>query len=188
MSKGQAIVLALRLRHSDKRQRVTLLVTNSLYLRSASGPSGGMIDRLDLMERGESRSGKGIAYLQTETVTRRGRALLHLECVDTRIIADDLKTLKESGLAGDRVCFVGAPLSLTETTSRLADRLGPAAQRRGPAALNSRLFIVALKQFRLASPEAIMTAYDEMLVQAGDCLKVGKTLRVRRSELSPIGQ
>jgi|TARA_B110001454_G_C12676647_1_gene416150 hypothetical protein len=115
-------------------------------------------------------------------------ALLHLECVDTRIIADDLKTLKESGLAGDRVCFVGAPLSLTETTSRLADRLGPAAQRRGPAALNSRLFIVALKQFRLASPEAIMTAYDEMLVQAGDCLKVGKTLRVRRSELSPIGQ
>lgn len=115
-------------------------------------------------------------------------ALLHLERVDTRIIADDLKTLKESGLAGDRVCFVGAPLSLTETTSRLADRLGPAAQRRGPAALNSRLFIVALKQFRLASPEAIMTAYDEMLVQAGDCLKVGKTLRVRRSELSPIGQ
>jgi hypothetical protein len=115
-------------------------------------------------------------------------ALLHLECVDTRIIADDLKTLRESGLAGERVCFVGAPLSLTEATSRLADRLGPAAQRRGPAALNSRLFIVALKQFRLASPEAIMTAYDEMLVQAGDCLKVGKTLRVRRSELSPIGQ
>ena len=115
-------------------------------------------------------------------------ALLHLERVDTRIIADDLKTLKESGLAGDRVCFVGAPLSLTESTSRLAERLGPAAQRRGPAALNSRLFIVALKQFRLASPEAIITAYDEMLIQAGDCLKVGKTLRARRSELSPIGQ
>lgn len=115
-------------------------------------------------------------------------ALLNLERIDTQIIADDLKTLKESGLAGDRVCFVGAPLSLTESTSRLADRLGPAAQRRGPAALNSRLFIVALKQFRLASPEAIMNAYDEMLRQAGDSLKVGKTLRARRSELSPIGQ
>jgi hypothetical protein len=115
-------------------------------------------------------------------------ALLHLEHVDTRIVADDLKTLKESGLAGDRVCFVGAPLSMTEATSRMAERLGPEAQRRGPAALNSRLFIVALKQFRLASPEAIMKAYDEMLGQAGDCLKVGKTLRARRSELSPIGQ
>lgn len=115
-------------------------------------------------------------------------ALLHLDHVDIRLIADDLKTLKESGLNGDRVCFVGAPLSLTDVTSRIADRLGSAAQRRGPAALNSRLFIVALKQFRLAPAEAILAAYDTMLLEAGEYLKVGKTLRSRRSELEPIRQ
>lgn len=115
-------------------------------------------------------------------------ALLHLDHVDTQLIADDLKTLKESGLDGDRVCFVGAPLSLTEVTSRIADRLGTAAQRRGPAALNSRLFIVALKQFRLASSEAVLAAYDEMLAHAGDSLKTGRTLRSRRSEFPSIRQ
>lgn len=115
-------------------------------------------------------------------------ALIYLDRVDTRLIADDLKTLKDSGLNGDRVCFVGAPLSLTDVTSRIAERLGPAIQRRGPAALNSRLFIVALKQFRLAPPEAILIAYDEMLCQAGACLKIGKTLRSRHLELAPIGQ
>lgn len=115
-------------------------------------------------------------------------ALLHLDRVDPRLISDDLKTLKESGLNGDHVRFVGAPVSLSEVTSRIATRLGPASQRRGPAALNSRLFLVALKQFRLASSEAIMAAYDEMLEQAGDSLKIGKSLRTRRSELPPIGQ
>lgn len=115
-------------------------------------------------------------------------ALIHLSHVDIRRIADDLKTLKESGLVGDRDCFVGAPLILTEVTSGVAGRLGPEAQRRGPAALNSRLFIVALKQFRLAPAEAIMAAYDEMLEQAGDYLKIGKTLRTRRTELCPIRQ
>ena len=115
-------------------------------------------------------------------------ALLLLERIDIHLVGDDLKTLKESGLDGPRVCFVGAPLSMTDVTSRIADRLGPVAQKRGPAALNSRLFIVALKQFRLASPDAIMTAYDEMLVQAGDYLKIGKTLRSRSSELMTIGQ
>jgi predicted trehalose synthase len=49
--------------------------------------------------------------------------------------------------------------------------------------LNSRLFIIALKQFRLASPEAIMSAYDEMLSLAGDSLKIGKALRARRTSL-----
>ena len=115
-------------------------------------------------------------------------ALIHLKHVDPRIVADDLKTLKESGLEGPRVCFVGAPLTMAEVTSRITAQLGGAIQKRGPAALNSRLFIVALKRFRLASPEAIMKAYDEMLLQAGDSLKVGKALRVRRSEFSPIGQ
>lgn len=115
-------------------------------------------------------------------------ALLHLEHVDIQIVADDLKTLKESGLNGDKVCFVGAPLAMADATARIADRLGRNVQRRGPAALNSRLFIVALKQFRLASPEAIKAAYDEMLLQAGASLKIGKTLRARRSEISPIGQ
>lgn len=115
-------------------------------------------------------------------------ALVHLDHVDTRLIADDLKTLRESALLGDRVCFVGAPLTLTDVTARIADKLGPEAQRRGPAALNSRLFIVALKQFRLASAEAIMAAYDEMLDQAGEYLKIGRTLRSRRMELGPIGQ
>ena len=115
-------------------------------------------------------------------------ALLYLDHVDVQLIADDLKTLRDSGLNGDRVCFVGAPLSLTDVTSRVAARLGPASQRRGPTALNSRLFIVALKQFRLAPSEAILGAYDEMLSQAGDYLKIGKTLRSRRTELGPIGQ
>jgi hypothetical protein len=115
-------------------------------------------------------------------------ALLHLERVDIRRIADDLKTLKESGLTGEKVCFVGAPLSLANATSRIADRLGASAQTRGPAALNSRLFIVALKQFRLASSDEILSAYDEMLAQAGVCLKIGKILRSRQSELSSIGQ
>ncbi|MGL1751830.1 hypothetical protein ACSTHE_00010, partial [Vibrio parahaemolyticus] len=63
------------------------------------------------------------------------------------------------------------------------DRLGTSVQRRGPAALNARLFIVALKQFRLASPDDIMKAYDEMLDEAGDCLKIGKALKARRAEL-----
>lgn len=115
-------------------------------------------------------------------------ALLHLERVDLQHIADDLKTLKDSGLDGERVCFVGAPLSLTDVTSRIAERLGQQTLKRGPAALNSRLFIVALKQFRLASADAILSAYDELLAQAGDYLKIGKTLRSRRSEPSPIGQ
>lgn len=115
-------------------------------------------------------------------------ALLHLDRVDIQHIADDLKTLKDSGLDGDRVCFVGAPLSLTDVTSRIAERLGQQAQKRGPAALSSRLFIVALKQFRLASADAVLSAYDEMLSQAGDYLKIGKTLRSRRSEPSPIRQ
>lgn len=115
-------------------------------------------------------------------------ALVHLDRIDTRLIADDLKTLRESGLLGERVCFVGAPLTLTDVTSRIAERLGPEAQRRGPAALNSRLFIVALKQFRLAPSEAIVAAYDAMLEEAGDCLKIGRMLRTRRMELGPIGQ
>lgn len=115
-------------------------------------------------------------------------ALVHLDHIDTRRTADDLKTLKESGLAGERVCFVGAPLTLADVTARIAERLGPEAQRRGPAALNSRLFIVALKQFRLAPAEAIMTAYDEMLCEAGEYLKIAKSLRARRTELPPIGQ
>lgn len=115
-------------------------------------------------------------------------ALLYLEQVDARIIADDLKTLKGSGLAGDRICFVGAPLSMTEVNSRITARLGQAGQMRGPAALASRLFIVALKQFRLAPPEAILEAYDELLAEAGDYLKIGKTLRSRRTEVNSIGQ
>jgi hypothetical protein len=115
-------------------------------------------------------------------------ALLYLESVDIRIIADDLKTLKESGLGGDRICFVGAPLSLADVISRITGRLGQAGQTRGPAALASRLFIVALKRFRLAPSEAILAAYDEMLAEAGEYLKIGKTLRSRRAELSSIGQ
>lgn len=115
-------------------------------------------------------------------------ALLHLGHVDIQHIADDLKTLKDSGLDGERVCFVGAPVSLTDVTSRIAERLGQQAQKRGPAALSSRLFIVALKQFRLASAEAITSAYEEMLRSAGESLKIGKTLRSRRTELSPIRQ
>lgn len=110
-------------------------------------------------------------------------ALIHLRGVDSRLIADDLRILKDSGLDGTRVCFVGAPLSLSEATSHIADRLGTSVQRRGPAALNARLFIVALKQFRLASPDDIMKAYDEMLDEAGDCLKIGKALKARRAEL-----
>ncbi|MDE2442648.1 MAG: hypothetical protein KGP14_16665 [Betaproteobacteria bacterium] len=115
-------------------------------------------------------------------------ALLHLERVDIRIIADDLKTLKDSGLIGERDCFVGAPLILTEVMARISGRLDGTIQRRGPAALNSRLFIVALKQFRLAPADAIIAAYDEMLSQAGDYLKIGKAMRSRRMELGPIGQ
>lgn len=115
-------------------------------------------------------------------------ALLYLEHVDTRIIADDLKTLKESGLGGDRVCFVGAPLSMVDVISRIAERLGQGGQTRGPTALGSRLFIVALKRFRLAPSDAIIKAYDAMLSEAGDYLKIGKTLRSRRTELSSIGQ
>ena len=84
--------------------------------------------------------------------------------------------------------MTGAPLSLTDVTSRIAERLGQQAQKRGPAALSSRLFIVALKQFRLASADAVTFAYDEMLTQAGDYLKIGKTLRSRRSESGPIRQ
>lgn len=115
-------------------------------------------------------------------------ALLHLDRADTQTIADDLTTLKDSGLYGDKVCFVGAPLSLTDVTSRIAERLGQQRNKRGPAALSSRLFIVALKQFRLTTADAITAAYDEMLAQAGGNLKIGKTLRSRKSELSPIGQ
>jgi hypothetical protein len=40
----------------------------------------------------------------------------------------------------------------------------------------------------LAPAEAILAAYDKMLGEAGEYLKVGKTLRSRRSELAPIGQ
>jgi hypothetical protein len=109
-------------------------------------------------------------------------ALLHLELVDVQLIADDLVTLKDSGLDGDRVCFVGAPLSLTDLTSRIAVKLGQQAHKRGPAALNSRLFIVALKQFRLASADAVTNAYEEMLAQAGGNMKIGKSLRSRNSE------
>ncbi|MFM5929812.1 MAG: hypothetical protein ACKOPQ_02780 [Novosphingobium sp.] len=115
-------------------------------------------------------------------------ALLSLARADTQLIADDLKTLKESGLDGDRVCFVGAPLAMAKVTASIAERLDASVRKRGPAALNSRLFIVALKQFRLASPEAIMAAYDEMLQLAGDSLKIGKALRARRTQVMPIRQ
>lgn len=115
-------------------------------------------------------------------------ALIFLARADIQLIADDLKTLKESGLDGDRVCFVGAPLTMAKVTDAIADRLDTSARRRGPTALNSRLFIIALKQFRLASPEAIMSAYDEMLSLAGDSLKIGKALRVRRLQVQPIRQ
>lgn len=108
-------------------------------------------------------------------------ALLHLDHADIQTVADDLKTLKESGLIGTRVCFVGAPLSLTDVTSRISTRLGHQGKQRGPAALNSRLFVVALKQFRLASADVITSVYDDMLTQAGGNLKIGKTLRSRRT-------
>lgn len=110
-------------------------------------------------------------------------ALLLLQRTNIQLIADDLKTLKESGLDGDRVCFVGAPLAMASITQGIVERLDGTVRRRGPAALNSRLFIIALKQFRLASPEAIMSAYDEMLSLAGDSLKIGKALRARRTFL-----
>jgi hypothetical protein len=101
-------------------------------------------------------------------------ALLHLDGLEPQAIADDLRLLKESGLLGDKVCFAGAPMSLTEVTARIVERLGPDAQRRGPAAMNARVFIVALKQFRLAPAEAILTAYDAMLAATGSRLKLGK--------------
>jgi hypothetical protein len=115
-------------------------------------------------------------------------ALIYLDHVDTRMIVDDLKTLKESGLVGDRVCFVGAPVAMADITRRIIERLGPEVRQRGAAALNSRLFIVALKQFRLAQADAIIHAYGEMLGQAGIYLKVGRTLRSRRPECALIGQ
>lgn len=100
-------------------------------------------------------------------------ALLYLDQIDVALIIDDLRTLPRLGLVGEREHFVGAPCSLADALRRIVERVesDPAD---APAALGTRLFVVALKRFRLAPTDAVLEAYGGMLSEAGDVLKIAR--------------
>lgn len=96
-------------------------------------------------------------------------AMLYLSRVDTIYILDDLSTLDRAGLGGSRMCFVGAPLRLLDVLTRTCERIDPGS-RVGHRA--TKLFLVALKRFRLAAPTDLMRAYEDMIDEAGEVIKV----------------
>jgi hypothetical protein len=104
-------------------------------------------------------------------------ALLHLERVDVILIIDDLQTLPMAGLTGDRVCFVGAPSCLANTVARIIERVEALDHKPRLAALGAKLFIVALKRFRMAPAEAVLQAYEDMLQEAGEYIKIPRSRR-----------
>ncbi len=98
--------------------------------------------------------------------------------LDPLLVLAELRTLKGSGLAGSKSCFVGAPSSLVDLVGRISGQVKSSQSSRGPAILPSQLYIVALKQFRLAEPRQILAAYDGMFEEAGDHLRMTKRQRV----------
>jgi hypothetical protein len=102
-------------------------------------------------------------------------AMLHLRRVDPIYILDDLATLGRTGLGGSRMCFVGAPLRLQDVLSRTCERIDPGS-RVGHRA--SKLFLVALKRFRLAVPADLMRAYEDMIDEAGEVIKIPAHRRI----------
>ncbi|WP_240502307.1 hypothetical protein [Sphingomonas panacis] len=112
-------------------------------------------------------------------------ALLYLDRVEVTFVVDDLQTLPRSGLSGDRDCFVGAPASLADVLTRIADRVEAVPARPKLAALGTRICVVALKRFRLAPVNLVLEAYDQLLSDAGDNLKIAKGGRGQRDIFKP---
>lgn len=106
-------------------------------------------------------------------------ALHYLDRIDVALIVDDLQTLPHLGLSGDRDHFVGAPSSLAHVLHRIIERVESAPARPRNAALGTRIFIVALKRFRVAPTDAVLEAFDAMLGEAGDTLKIARAARPR---------
>jgi hypothetical protein len=107
-------------------------------------------------------------------------ALFHLRHVEAVLIIDDLATLKSSGLLGTRACFVGAPNLLVELAREIIDRIREEVPGSHPAIIAGRLYLVALKRFRIAQTEEVLGAYQSMLNEAGAALKMSKTQRSLR--------
>lgn len=99
-------------------------------------------------------------------------ALFHLSRLDGLLILDDLATLKVAGLLGDKPCFVGAPMVLAEKASGIASRIGEEVPSNRKPIVITKLFVVALKRFRLASPDDVLAAYVDMVQEVGDVIKI----------------
>lgn len=107
-------------------------------------------------------------------------AVMHLSRLDAVLIMDELATLKESGLAGTRTCFVGAPCHLVEVVARISTRIAHELPGNRRSIMASQLFLVALKRFRLAAPDEMLGAYQRMVEEAGSALKIPKDMRMNK--------
>lgn len=104
-------------------------------------------------------------------------AMMHLSHLDVVLIMDDLATLKTSGLAGRRSCFVGAPSCLVNIVSRISTNIARQLPDNPRPVMASQLFIVALRRFRTAASEEVLHSYELMIEEAGDVLKIPKDWR-----------
>jgi hypothetical protein len=104
-------------------------------------------------------------------------ALLHLRHIPAVRILDDLLTIKESGLLGEKACFVGAPSQMAKLASTIAERICRDAPGNRRPIIAWKLFMIALKQFRLAHPEDLRASYEDMVREAGDLIKLPARLK-----------
>jgi len=104
-------------------------------------------------------------------------ALIHLTGVESVRILDDLLTLKFSGHTGKRSCFVGAPSKLADMATSLATRIALDVPSNRQAIMTVRLFVVALKRFRVAAPDEVLACYGAMIEDAGELIKLPRRLR-----------